>query len=292
MKTEAKSKAPSAGASTQLSRTDVSPSASIYLKEFFLECSRKNPQFSLRAFAKRLAISPSGLSQILANKKKLSLERAHDFAARLGLAESEIDYFLLLVQADATKKKELKAELFAKINTQFPQKTVSFNLTVDQFKMISEWYGIVILEIIGGLGSQWSAEKIAHYLALRKTEVELMIDRLARLELIERTATGYRRIAGHVAVESPVANDAIRKFYRNCIPKIEESISQQSPQEKVIGAEHFAFDPSQIDEVRAATHEYFDRLLKISKKGKNKTEVYQAFVNVYRTNQMTKKQDK
>lgn len=256
--------------------------STLYLKECFLELNRRNPKFSLRAFAQKLGITPSGLSQIFSGKKRVSYERAHEFASRLHLSDADSEYFLLLVQADSTKKPALKSQLLERIGDRFPERLPQHNLSLDQFKLISEWYGIALLEIVSTFGRRWDAGRIADYLGIHKTEAESMLARLERLELIEVTPKGYRRVAERLHVSSNVPSDTIRAFYKNTLPKVQESIETQTPDEKIIGAEIFAFDPGQMDKAREITREYFQKMIQLASQGKNRTEVYQAFVNFYR----------
>ncbi|MGZ3699878.1 MAG: helix-turn-helix domain-containing protein, partial [Bdellovibrionota bacterium] len=56
------------------------------LNEAFAERKAKNPSYSLRAFARYLAISAAALSQVLSRKRDLSKRNALKVAERLGLS--------------------------------------------------------------------------------------------------------------------------------------------------------------------------------------------------------------
>ncbi len=60
----------------------------------------KNPAYSMRAFARDLGLSASGLSEVLSGKHSLSLRRAVIVSQRLGLSGHESDDFI----ASATMK--------------------------------------------------------------------------------------------------------------------------------------------------------------------------------------------
>lgn len=243
---------------------------------------KSNPRYSLRAFAGKLGLSPGGLSQILSRKKKLSLSRAHSIAESLKLEGKEREAFLLQVQIEGTKSTALKAELYDRLKV-IKGDVAGTDLSLENFKLVSDWYGFAVLEIVGSIGSNWSPREIAQYLGLNTVEVESALDRLARLDLIEKNASGkYSRVADRINVASHLPNEAIRKYYKGVLDRALQSIDTQTPQEKVVGSEVFAFDPSQIEEVRQATEEYLHNLTKIAKNSKKQTEVYQAFVDVFR----------
>lgn len=63
-----------------------------------------NPKYSLRAFAKKLEISPSKISELLSGKKKLSSKRAEIIANRLGLIGKERELFILSTQVESATK--------------------------------------------------------------------------------------------------------------------------------------------------------------------------------------------
>jgi uncharacterized protein (TIGR02147 family) len=102
------------------------------------------------------------------------------------------------------------------------------------------------------------------------------------LEMIEKDEKGiYRRSAGRLMVASEKSSEAIRAYYKSLLPRVEESIETQSPKQKVIGAEVMMLDPSQLEEVRKLTDEYLNSLQKIAAQGRKRTQVYQAFVDVF-----------
>lgn len=89
-----------------------------------------NPRYSLRAFAKKVGLSPSKLSEVLSKKRCLSLTRATDVAGRLGLSGKERQAFLLSVGLDAAKgaeRKRLKAQMEALATELEPSRSTQRN---------------------------------------------------------------------------------------------------------------------------------------------------------------------
>src|SRR5205085_2773960 len=71
----------------------------------------QNPAYSLRAFALKLGIGKSFLSEILAGKKRLSPAMASKLALRLELDDAEATYFRALAELDGTRDPELREEV-------------------------------------------------------------------------------------------------------------------------------------------------------------------------------------
>jgi uncharacterized protein (TIGR02147 family) len=250
-----------------------------------LEATRSNPRYSLRAFARKLGLSPGGLSQILARKKKLSLSRAYEISEALALEGKEKEYFLLLAQLEGAGSLAAKAELHDRLRRLRPRSSPAQSLAVEQFRMISEWYGFAILELVSSFGAAWSAPRIAQYLGVSRAEVDAMLERLVRLELIERRPDGsFSRLANRLLVSSPMPSEAVTRYFLGVIDLARESVRTQGPTERVAGTEVFAFDPAQLEAVRAMTDEYLESLRQLARQGKSQTEMYQAFVDVFRLN--------
>jgi uncharacterized protein (TIGR02147 family) len=259
-----------------------------FLKSVLQEKAEINSSYSLRAFAKKLGLSPGALSLILSRKKKLSVERAYEVAKALALDPESTEYFLSLVQLEGAKSEAMKMQYLEKVKNLNPKIKNSKNLkqtilTLEHFKLISDWYGLAILELLSGAVGVWNVKSISKKMKLPKIDVELTLDRLMKLELIEEQADGsYKRVIETLMIESQISNDAIKKYYEGVHAESLKSVKEQSPSEKVIGAQVFAFDPSQLEEVRKLTDDFLNSLNELAAAGKNKTEIYQAITNIFR----------
>jgi uncharacterized protein (TIGR02147 family) len=262
-----------------------------FLKEQLAERAKANPSYSLRAFARKLELSPGGLSLILARKKRFSAERAVGIARALELDAKESEYFVLLNQFTHAKNEAYRTlilEKLALLRAVAGQGSASETsvLSVDRFRLISEWYGLACLELVTCVSpsqGKWNSRLIAERLTITPAEADAMIERLKRLQLIEETTPGvYVRKAHSVAVTSETPNDAIRSYYEGVHGHSSASIRSQGPDTKSIGAQVFAFDPADLPQVKKLTDEFLLGLNEIATRGKNRSEVYQAIANVFR----------
>lgn len=62
----------------------------LFLQDELVRRCKKNPRFSLRAFARTLAIEPSALSKILHGKRALTPKMLLRIATQLGMSDAEI----------------------------------------------------------------------------------------------------------------------------------------------------------------------------------------------------------
>lgn len=260
-----------------------------FLKECLVERAKTNPSYSMRAFARRLEISAGGLSLILSRKKRLSPERAAQVARALELDSHETEYFVTLNQLATAKSAEYRTQILEKIlairashGREGDQKSV---LPVDQFRLISEWYGLACLELITSVTNKtgWFAKNIAEKLDITLAEADATVERLKRLGLVREVSPGvFEREASVVDVSSDIPNEAIRSYYEGVHLRSQASIRAQGPEAKAIGTQVFAFDPEDLNEVKGLTDEYLLALNRLGARGKHRTEIYQAVANVFR----------
>lgn len=262
-------------------------SAANFLKEKLEERQLRNKSYSLRAFASNIGLSPGGLVQIFSGKKKLSIERAFEIAEALKLSKEQKNLFLLATELDHSNKAERRIELIQRIKKINPNKVnTSFDLSVDQFKLISEWYGLAILECLSSYGRRMTAKEISRHFGITINEATLTIERLQRLNLIQLSEDGlWMRNQANVLISSKVPSEIIRSYYKSVANRSNDSYEKQTPMEKVSAAETFTFDIDQLEEVRKLTDEYLDNLTELASKGVNRTHTYQAFLNIFRLNE-------
>jgi uncharacterized protein (TIGR02147 family) len=256
-----------------------------YLKWVLADRIARNPSYSLRAFARQLGVHHSLLVQLFQNKKRLSVDRAHLIAHRLELHGKEYEYFCLLVEVENAKGIEQKAILLNRLQEISPRSEAR-DLGVEHFQMISEWYHLPILQMAGLAEFDFTPVIIAKRLGVSKIEAELAIERLERLELIEKDEAGkYRKTESRLLTTSAVPQDALRKFHKQMLLKAIDALGEQTPQEKWTGSETFAFDTRLLPEANQIIEQFFDRMVQLSYKGENRDHVYHLGTSFFRITQ-------
>jgi hypothetical protein len=135
--------------------------------------SRRNAQYSLRAFAKSLAMDPSTLAKIISGKRPVGERLARALAQRLGWTDRVFPTLGaqgLAAQARATADYE--------------------SLAADEFAVMSEWYHYAILELMRTKVFRNDTRWIASSLKISHAEAVDALHRLIRLGMIERTKSG------------------------------------------------------------------------------------------------------
>lgn len=229
---------------------------------------------SLRAIARRLGMAPSHLSEILSGRKNLSLDRALMLAQFLKLNSRQSDYFVLLIQLEKAKDVKVKQSLLQKLKALNKSKNFH-NLNIDLFNVLVEWYHLPILTSIDVKGFKPTPRNLAKTFGISILEAQTALDRLERLELIEKDAHNqFRLVHNNSLFQTETAHKGMRQFNQQMLKKAIEYIDTRNPEKSFSGSETMSFDVDQLDEFKQACDDFLSKMAQLSEKGKNKTRVY------------------
>jgi uncharacterized protein (TIGR02147 family) len=252
-----------------------------FLKSELADRAAQNKQYSLRAFSKKLGVSSSYLSEVLQNKKSLSVDKALEIATNLGLSGTESHYFCLLVQADLLRGSEASQSIEAQLQTLNPHRKTQ-DLSLDMFRTISDWYHFAILELTFLEDFKVTPLSAAKKLLITKAEAEVAIDRLLRLELLEKDQRGnLRRTEDYTLAQSYVSNQALKSFHTQLLNKAIKALVNQSPSERISNSDIVAIAPENIAKVRKLSDQFTEELLKLADRSKNRSSVYCLSVHFF-----------
>jgi uncharacterized protein (TIGR02147 family) len=240
-----------------------------------------NPSYSLRAMASQLKISSGMLSSILNGKRNLSAKRAIELAKILKFNKRKTDYFVALVQYDSVKSAEARAELLESIYHLAP-KTKAYDLDLDVFNMIADWHHIPIMEMTRTNLPSLTAEIITKHLDISLAQAKEALERLFRLGLIKADDSGRVRASRSQTVADAPKSEALRHFHRQMITKAIESLETQTPKEKFVGSETFAFDDQDLEKAKEIMEECFSKIVRLASVGKDKKHVYHLGIQMFR----------
>ncbi|MDH4468350.1 MAG: TIGR02147 family protein [Bacteriovoracaceae bacterium] len=174
--------------------------------ELLARC-RSNSSYSLRAFAKLLEVSPSALSAMLRGKRRITKKSAEKMGLKLGMGLEEIK----ALQLDGSGGK-----------------TVLYDqLSLDTYALISDWYHYAILELLRVRPFKSDAAWIAKKIGITKTEVNIAVERLVRIELLEIDEEGqWHDISGGLTtnISEGLTSAASRKLQKQILEMAIQSI--------------------------------------------------------------------
>jgi uncharacterized protein (TIGR02147 family) len=201
------------------------------LAQKYEERCERNSRYSMRAFARDLGLSASGLSQILSGRQGLSRASADKIGKRLGLTAQEISYYCDLVESQHGRGE--KSRRLAEVRLR-KYDTSATTLQLDAFKVISDWYHFAILELTTLEGFQSSHSWMAKALGIQVKVLDAAVARLMKLDLLEKVDGRYRQTVTVMATPSGIPSDALKKFHRQLIEKALQALIAQTVDERDI----------------------------------------------------------
>lgn len=221
-----------------------------FLEREFASRLRRNPGYSLRAFARDIGLPASRLSEVLRGQRNLSPETGARVAKGLKLSGAECETFLQLVGLHQ------KRSAWAKRQAEEQLKRASCageygELSLERFKIISDWHHFAILELSEIEGFESSPAWIAGRLGIPTAKAKEAIERLLDFGLLERLPNGeIRQTKANLATPSGVPSREIREHHSQILMKAEEALQELPVEEREFSAITLAFHSEQMPEIR------------------------------------------
>lgn len=235
------------------------------LRESFGSRQRKNAAYSLRAFAKDLAIDSSNLSAIFQRKRSLPYSRAAQIAKRLKLSPKETALFVA-----STMRKQMRLD-----SIQVKEEAKKYLLEDKYYKIISEWEYYALLQLLQTKEFNPSSAWIAQRLGLSEIRTRQILRNLIELEFIkEDPKKGYVRLSPSLETSEDIESQALQISHIENLNLGKEKIEKVPVDLRDYSSITIAINPDKIPEARAVVREFQEKLYALLSQGE-KTEVYQ-----------------
>jgi uncharacterized protein (TIGR02147 family) len=235
-----------------------------------------NANFSLRAFARWLKLSPAQVSQMMSGKRSITLSTLKKITVRLGLSPIE--------------KRKLYNSVIKIQDNENSTKDKFLNLKEDQFVMISDWYHLAILSLIKMKGSKPDPRWISSRLGIRIDEASQALIRLERLGIIQ-TKPIFKQIGNPFEVSSTVPSVAIRKYHKQNLNLAAEKIDLVPINYREFQSLSVSMNPSKVKDFKIILDEFLETVSEMfdSELG---SEVYHVNVQMFPVTRLKDQQNK
>lgn len=211
--------------------------------------------------------------------RNLSSEAANLICIALGLEGDYAEYFRLLVSYEQTQDVQLRlvfSKKLQQLNPSFPSESQTKDLSIDAFRAISEWYHVAILEMTQlNDASVFTPTRIAKRIGISPLEAQQAIERLLRLELLEKLDDGTYQKTHHIGLfETKNYSQALRKFHKQLLDKATAALEHQPPEEAIFGSYTFSVDPKKIPDARRKLAQMGKELVNLFGESKKRSETY------------------
>lgn len=232
------------------------------LKEEFDLRSKRNPSYSLRAFAQALEFPVSKLSEVLNGKRGLSSQSAEKISKKLQLSKTEAEFFIKSVQSlhgrSQTTRVLAKSELKRLAHLQSHKE-----IELEKFKVITHWVHFAIMELSTLPSFRSDHLWIAKRLKVESKLIDEAIERLLKLKLMARDKKGrYFQTEEDLATVSDIPSKSIRAYHHQMLELAKTSLEVHKVTERDFSSLSFAIDSSRIDEAKKVLRKFRRKFVK------------------------------
>lgn len=245
-----------------------------FLEREFRLRTRRNPGYSLRAFARDIGMQPSKLSEVLRGLRGLSKRTAEKVAKNIRLSPKESAVFLNLI--DFHQKRNRIVQHIAEQNLKALAAETEYGaLSLERFKIISDWYHFAILEMTELTHFESDPRWIAGRLGLPTATITEAIGRLLDFGLLKKSENGeLKQTHLNLATPSGIPSRELREHHSQILMKAEAALHTTDINERDFSAITLAFNASQMEEIRQELKQLRRRLGSKIQKKPRKDRVY------------------
>lgn len=219
----------------------------------FTEYQKRNNKYSLRAYAKRLEVSPSTLSELMRGGKKISLPRAIKILSKLDSPQAfkEYQYLLGLESNKGSIRKSLPA---------------------GSGEIIRNWEYFAIHSLLSCDEKPLSMNEVAQRLGIDAHKVEPMFELLTSQGLIEDDGNGFyvAKEEGWTTTDGISEKNIVASHF-NSLDLAKTHLSLLDIASRDFISLTFPADPTALELARKETRKYKDRICEIMQGAKNRS---------------------
>jgi uncharacterized protein (TIGR02147 family) len=212
---------------------------------------KKNPSYSIRAFARDLKTSHSRLSEIFRGQGFFSKDKVKSISVLLKHSQFEKEYCEKLAGLRWEKRKEIRHIIYKDLSKMRAKRKFSVK-GKHTFSILDRWYYLPLMEYLT-LGVSLSEAAILKKMNISKAEYDQGVHTLKNYGFLKLNADGtWEKSEPILKFETPVPSSAIQEYHRNYLRMAENCITNQSIEQRKLLSGVISIKSSLIDEARAA----------------------------------------
>lgn len=235
----------------------------ILKRELSRRCA-SNPQFSLRAFARTLGLSPANLSLVLSGKRRASRRTLQKMTDCLELQPADrvrLDQSLSLSQSEP----------------------VHDNIDLATLETVCHWMSYAILSLMVTKGFKSDPAWMAKRLGVTIHEVRASLDALSGIGLIVKKGSQWRINRSELRINNHVTTPLTRAFHRQWIGKALTAMEELPMHERDISSITFAMSSEKMTLAKAEIRRFRLRMAEIFEQPGRSEEVYNLSIQLIPT---------
>jgi uncharacterized protein (TIGR02147 family) len=248
-----------------------------FLSEELARRTAAHPRYSQRAFGRDLGMSPGELSEVLQEKRKLSVRSALKVARYLSLNATETKHLLYLVQLEEAGEERAALEKgpWQRLEGELPG-------GLERFKLVSDWTCFAVLNLSECENFRSSESWIARRLGISAAQARVALGRLERAGLAKKVKGRWSFPKADIAAPEGVPSESIRAYHAQILERAARALQLQPVHEREFAGVGFAADPKELPAMKRDVAHFLDEMVAKYAKGKNRTEVFQLELALFR----------
>lgn len=235
-----------------------------------MEIRTKNPQYSTRAYAKKLGVSSGALSEILNGSRPVSRKIAERIAVKLTLDPMERATVMKDYITAASKKKVSKDQI------------EYLKLSMDQFALMSEWYYFAIISMMKTKGFESSVEFVAERLGLSVSITEKAIERMVRLNVISISENGtWITCRGGFRTTDDLTNTSVQKNHFQTLELAKKALEDRPVEERDFTSLTLPLDYQNLPEAKLMIRKFQSDLFERFNQDHQPQDVFRVAVQLF-----------
>jgi len=229
-----------------------------------------NPLYSKTAFAKKIGMSPTHLSQLLNNKRPLTHAALAKIRLALDLSEDDLEFVFQEIE-DLAKKKE-------QVRVSKTQKIERVELSPYEISLVCSWEYMAVLALADVRNNSYAPDWISKRLNIDSKKAEDIVKYLLKLGLIRLDSEHFYLERGFVKTSDDIPSKDLRSYHRGALEKAIDCIESVSVDQRTFSALTVACDVRNLKKVNKAINQFKDKISKIAEQGEPLDRVYQLSV--------------
>jgi hypothetical protein len=235
-----------------------------HLQRTYAERCRRNPQYSLRAFAKSLEIDSSTLSALIRRKRPLTAKTAQRLIGNLGIT-------------DPTHAQQLLLGVLGERDENAPEYQ---QLELEAAEVISSWEHFAIRSLLQLDAYRPNTKQIARRLNIPHGIALEALNRMSRLGLVVQQGEIWLDTGKNLTTPANVPSHALRGALRQYMVKAIDSLEKDPVDLRDMSGITMAISAKKIPEARKLIQEFRRRLCAFLEDGQ-KDAVYRLNVQLF-----------
>ncbi len=242
----------------------------------------KNPQYSLRSFARNLGVAPSWISDVLNGKKGISVNKASDLCRTLGFTRQETEVFVLSVQAAHARRISDRDLAQTRLNNLSKEFGIAVKIKQDDLALAGSWYHQAILELTELEEFDHTEAWLAKKLNLSPKLISSAIQRLVTIGWL-KIQDGKMQPQSEITESSfDIPSQAIKNYHREILEKAQVSLSEDAVDEREFLSMTLGFDSRRMQEAKEDIRKFQAAFAEKYFKDEKKDSVHQLSVQFFR----------